>query len=384
MSHVAELPSTADAPAAAPTGPVPGRQAPELAPAAPPEMRPGLDGDEVRRRLARAARHEETSRRVLAFYLVEMDVRRLYQTTGHGSTAHYAEARLGLDRRRVAELLRVGAKLLELREVDRAFCEGRLGWAKVLDRRANGRARARSGLARTRARARRPRARAARGAIAGRRRAAGAGRREGPARDPIPRERLGQLARIREARAGAAPPRGGGRARGRRRGAARRAARPVPRDAGRRQRAGPGARRRLGLPHSTGGDRRARRPAVRGDRGRADARRRRWPGRRRRGVGGPALRRGRAESPRRRTARSRTERSRGRRPRPSRARRQDAAAHASERPASRRASLPLVSLALVAHGAPRGIPDARRSDARRTTSSRSARAATGSCTRGCS
>ena len=128
MSHVAELPSTPDAPAYPMTRGASGRPAP----AAPPEMRPGLDGDEVRRRLARAARHEETGRRVLAFYLVEMDVRRLYQATGHGSTAHYAEARLGLDRRRVAELLRVGAKLLELRELDRAFCEGRLGWAKVL------------------------------------------------------------------------------------------------------------------------------------------------------------------------------------------------------------------------------------------------------------
>jgi Holliday junction DNA helicase RuvB len=92
----------------------------------------GLGAEEVRRRLARAARHEETGRRVLAFYLVEMEARRLYQATGHGSTAHYAETRLGLDRRRTAELMRVGAKLLELRAVDRAFCEGRLGWAKVL------------------------------------------------------------------------------------------------------------------------------------------------------------------------------------------------------------------------------------------------------------
>ena len=101
-------------------------------PTDPTEMRAGLGGEEVRRRLARAARHEETGRRVLAFYLVEMDARRLYQATGHGSTAFYAEARLDLDRRRTAELIRVGKKLLELREVDRAFCEGRLCWAKVL------------------------------------------------------------------------------------------------------------------------------------------------------------------------------------------------------------------------------------------------------------
>jgi Holliday junction DNA helicase RuvB len=117
-------------PASDAAAPVP--DAPRPVPTDPTEMRPGLAAEEVCRRLARAARHEETGRRVLAFYLVEMDARRLYQATGHGNTAHYAEARLGLDRRRVAELVRVGAKLLELRELDRAFCEGRLGWAKVL------------------------------------------------------------------------------------------------------------------------------------------------------------------------------------------------------------------------------------------------------------
>lgn len=124
MSHAAPVPAMDPA--------TPVCEAPRPPSNDPTEMRPGLTADEVCRRLARAARHEETGRRVLAFYLVEMDQRRLYQTTGHGSTAHYAEARLGLDRRRVAELVRVGAKLLELRELDRAFCEGRLGWAKVL------------------------------------------------------------------------------------------------------------------------------------------------------------------------------------------------------------------------------------------------------------
>ena len=78
-------------------------------------MRAGLSAEEVRRRIAGSARNEEAERRLLAFYLVEMDARRLYQETGHGSTVHYAEARHGLDRRRVAELVRVGAKLLELR-----------------------------------------------------------------------------------------------------------------------------------------------------------------------------------------------------------------------------------------------------------------------------
>ena len=91
------------------------------------EMRPGLSAEEVQRRLAGAARREDTGLRVTAFYLVEMDARRLYQVTGHASTVHYAEKRLGFDRRRTAELLRVGRKLLDLRLVDGAFCDGRLG-----------------------------------------------------------------------------------------------------------------------------------------------------------------------------------------------------------------------------------------------------------------
>ena len=98
----------------------------------PDEMRAGLPVDEVRRRLARASRHEETGGRLLAFYLAEMDARRIYQLTGHGSTAHYAEVYFAHDRRRVAELIRAGNKLVELREVDRAVCEGRLNWAKAL------------------------------------------------------------------------------------------------------------------------------------------------------------------------------------------------------------------------------------------------------------
>lgn len=114
------------------TAALPGTLGPDLRDDGETAMLPGLPAEEVARRLARAGRREEVGQRVLAFYLVEMDERRLYQATGHGSTAHYAEARLDLDRRRTSELLRVGRVLLELTEVDRAFCAGRLGWGKVL------------------------------------------------------------------------------------------------------------------------------------------------------------------------------------------------------------------------------------------------------------
>ncbi len=114
MSHAAPVPAMDPA--------TPVCEAPRPPPTDPTEMRPGLTADEVCRRLARAARHEETGRRVLAFYLVEMDERRLYQATGHGSTAHYAEARLGLIDGASRSSVRVGAEVLELREArSRAF-----------------------------------------------------------------------------------------------------------------------------------------------------------------------------------------------------------------------------------------------------------------------
>jgi hypothetical protein len=108
---------------------------PSRPPAGPTEpilMKEGLPSAEVRRLLGLAARRHDAGARQLAFYLVEMEARRLHQETGHDSTAFYAEARLGLDRRRTSELLRIGRLLLELGDVDRAFCDARLSWSKVL------------------------------------------------------------------------------------------------------------------------------------------------------------------------------------------------------------------------------------------------------------
>ncbi len=92
----------------------------------------GLSVQEVHARLETGLRLHDTGQRVLAFYLNEMEVGRLYQATGHGSTAYYAEVRLGLERRRTSELLGVGRKLLELPAIDHAFCTGAIVWSKVL------------------------------------------------------------------------------------------------------------------------------------------------------------------------------------------------------------------------------------------------------------
>ena len=65
----------------------------------------GLGAAEVARRLETGSRLSDTGQRMLAFYLFEMERGRLYQVTGHSSTAFYAEARLGLERRRTRELV---------------------------------------------------------------------------------------------------------------------------------------------------------------------------------------------------------------------------------------------------------------------------------------
>jgi len=96
------------------------------------DLREGLAVDEVHLRLEQGLGLQETGQRILAFYLTEMEARRLHQETGHATTLQYAEDCLELDRRRTRELLSVGKKLLALPRIDYAFCEQRIGWSKLL------------------------------------------------------------------------------------------------------------------------------------------------------------------------------------------------------------------------------------------------------------
>ena len=94
-------------------------------------MRAGLPVEDVQRNLVRTDRGESLAVRIKAFYLLEMDERRLYQESGHASTAHFAETILDLPKRRTTELLHIARKLQELRQLDRAFCNKRLSWSKL-------------------------------------------------------------------------------------------------------------------------------------------------------------------------------------------------------------------------------------------------------------
>src|SRR5688572_10624482 len=71
-------------------------------------MVPGLPAKEVRAQLKRARRLHDAGKQALAFYLFEMQTRRLYQETGHESAVHYAVARLGMKRRSARDLVVAG------------------------------------------------------------------------------------------------------------------------------------------------------------------------------------------------------------------------------------------------------------------------------------
>jgi len=92
----------------------------------------GLSETEVRSRLRQGLHLRSAGQRILAFYLTEMADRRLHLASGHRCAATCAEQELGLDARRARELITAGRKLLELPRIDRALCERRLGWSKLL------------------------------------------------------------------------------------------------------------------------------------------------------------------------------------------------------------------------------------------------------------
>ena len=83
-------------------------------------------------RLRAAADALGRNKYVLAFYLHSMEELRLFQTTGHGSTVHFAETQLDMEPRRTREFIQVGRSLWGLKEVDRAFRQGELSWSRVL------------------------------------------------------------------------------------------------------------------------------------------------------------------------------------------------------------------------------------------------------------
>jgi hypothetical protein len=95
------------------------------------ELIPDLPPQQVFDRLRQADNADGMSQRMKAFYLEEMHSRRIYQVSGHASTAHWAAEQLDMDERRARALVQIGAALLDHQELDAALLDGRLSWSKV-------------------------------------------------------------------------------------------------------------------------------------------------------------------------------------------------------------------------------------------------------------
>ena len=91
----------------------------------------GLPKQELARRMAFAARGGEVCNRALAFYLHDMERRRVHFELGYASAVQFAMNRLGMSKGRARDLLLTGRKLDELPRLDAAFAEGGLSWSKV-------------------------------------------------------------------------------------------------------------------------------------------------------------------------------------------------------------------------------------------------------------
>ena len=96
------------------------------------ELTHGLNAAQVGDRLRDASDQLGINKRVLAFYLLDMEERRLHLVSGHQSTVHVAEAQLDMEARRTRELVQVGRSLQSLTLVDDAFRTGEISWARVL------------------------------------------------------------------------------------------------------------------------------------------------------------------------------------------------------------------------------------------------------------
>ena len=96
------------------------------------ELTPGLECDELIRRLRRANEASGFQHRILAFYLDDLAERREYLVMGYPNIGCFAEAHLDMERRRCNEYVQVGRQLSELTLLDAAFLARRLSWSKIL------------------------------------------------------------------------------------------------------------------------------------------------------------------------------------------------------------------------------------------------------------
>jgi len=93
----------------------------------------GLPGIEVEKRFRAAAKTMARSEAAAAFYLAEIDDRRLWLELGYSSVIAYVAEVSGIAGKKAYALLNIGRRLRELPVIRAAFDEERIGWTKVRD-----------------------------------------------------------------------------------------------------------------------------------------------------------------------------------------------------------------------------------------------------------
>ncbi|HEU5393784.1 MAG TPA: hypothetical protein VFV36_03190, partial [Candidatus Methylomirabilis sp.] len=90
-----------------------------------------LSPEQVDARLRQAHRARRTAERALAFYLKEVNDRRLFEAFGFASIRHYAREAADLTGRQTRELLRVAEALEWLPLLAQAYASGSLPWSSI-------------------------------------------------------------------------------------------------------------------------------------------------------------------------------------------------------------------------------------------------------------
>ncbi len=96
-----------------------------------PTCESNLAPDEVRRLLRRLAHIAERCDSVTAFYLLEVDRRRLHDGFGHPDTPRFAEAELGFNRHKTYRLLRAARACERHPGLRQAFERGEVSYSKI-------------------------------------------------------------------------------------------------------------------------------------------------------------------------------------------------------------------------------------------------------------
>ncbi len=91
----------------------------------------GLDGAEVSRRYKNAVRSMQKNEVTAAFYLAEVDRRRLWHGFGYSSVIHFAVSTGDIGENKAYGLLRIGKGLVHYPLLRKAFTDGSISWTKV-------------------------------------------------------------------------------------------------------------------------------------------------------------------------------------------------------------------------------------------------------------